>query len=107
MSILSNLEIQARMKKGELILDGDESRIRSCHYEVTPGKIIRTGDVEDRDQVVDWTDVEAHRADIEPVLPGAMVWMRTRERVKMPHDVCAFWWQTNTLSKQGLMLVNA
>jgi deoxycytidine triphosphate deaminase len=35
-----------------------------------------------------------------------MVWIRTRDKVKIPNDMVGFWWQTNTLSRQGLMLVN-
>jgi dCTP deaminase len=107
MTILSDVEIRKRIRLGELIPGGDESRIRSCHYEVSPGKIIRTGEVGNREQIVDWTHPQANQSEIETVQPGAMVWVRTRERVKMPNDVCAFWWQTNTLSRQGLMLVNA
>jgi hypothetical protein len=34
------------------------------------------------------------------------VWIRTKGNVSLPNDVCAFWWQTSTLSRKGLMLVN-
>jgi hypothetical protein len=35
-----------------------------------------------------------------------MVWIRTRDRVVIPSSIVGFWWQTNTLSRKGLMLVN-
>jgi hypothetical protein len=35
-----------------------------------------------------------------------MIWIRTHERVKIPTDLVGFWWQTNSLSRKGLMLVN-
>jgi hypothetical protein len=35
-----------------------------------------------------------------------MIWIRTLERVRIPHDLVGFWWQTNGLSREGLMLIN-
>jgi len=41
------------------------------------------------------------------VQPGAVVWIRVRERVAMPTNMCGLWLQTNTLSRKGLLLINA
>lgn len=40
------------------------------------------------------------------VEPRSLVWVRMLETAKLPANICSFWWQANTLSRKGLMLVN-
>jgi deoxycytidine triphosphate deaminase len=107
MTVLSDLEIRALISSGQLVPEGDLSKVSACAYEFRPGTVLRTGQVEDTQRVArDWTDGTSLPTDGYDIPPGELVWVRTRESVRMPENVCAFWWQTNTLSKQGLMLVN-
>lgn len=100
MTILSDTEILARMSDDTLILDGSPDLAKECSYSFRPGKAFPSSKNE---EAIDFTSSpESHL----PIEPGQMVWIRTRERVKMPPDLAGFWWQTNTLSRRGLMLVN-
>ncbi len=106
-SVLSDATIREGMGRGRLIKGGELARAVHCSYEFVPGKIYPGGLTEsDKDFVVDWTDgAAANRRFL--VHPGAMVWIRVREQVCMPNDVCGLWLQTNTLSRKGLLLINA
>jgi deoxycytidine triphosphate deaminase len=104
MGALSDGEIRERIAAGQLILGGDERKADASSYEFRAGMIVRTGRDDPAEAIVDWTDDTASA--IYYVEPGELVWVRTRETVDMPHDLCAFWWQTNRLSRYGLMLVN-
>ncbi len=101
MSILSDGEIREFIAKNELIIDGEIGNAKQCAYHCFPGKVFHSGP---EGAVVDWSKPNA--PEFVKILPGAMVWIRTRVVVKMPSNICAFWWQTNTLSRKGLMLVN-
>lgn len=101
MSILSDGEIREFIAKNELIIDGEIENARQCAYHCFPGKVFHSGP---EGAVVDWSKPDA--PEFVKIRPGAMVWIRTRVVVNMPSDICAFWWQTNTLSRKGLMLVN-
>ncbi len=105
MSVLSDNEIRDLISQRHLISDPVDDRIISCSYEFRPGVIISTGGNVDEHCVRDWTG-KTGSSDVYSVEPGALVWIRTLEKVAMPEDICAFWWQTNRLSRQGLMLVN-
>jgi deoxycytidine triphosphate deaminase len=104
MAVLSDGEIGERMARGELVVGGDPARTDASSYEFRAGLVVRTGD-DPAKSVIDWTDDPGPGAVYE-VQPGELVWVRTRETVALPPDICAFWWQTNRLSRQGLMLVN-
>ena len=41
------------------------------------------------------------------VRPGEIVWVRTRETIRVPVDHCAIWSQTHRYASRGLMLINA
>jgi len=93
------------MKAGRLVRNGEPARAVHCSYEFLPGKIYPGGVAEDdEDFVLDWTGSTANRRFM--VQPGAMVWIRVREQVSMPSDLCGLWLQTNTLSRKGLLLIN-
>lgn len=105
MSVLSDGEIRELISDRNLIVDAVDERIVSCSYEFRPGIIVSTGRDVDARCVLNWTG-QTGPTDIHSIKPGELVWVRTLEKVIMPKDVCAFWWQTNRLSRQGLMLVN-
>lgn len=105
MSVLSDDEIRDLIARSHLISDPVDDRIISCSYEFRPGVVVSTGRDVDERCVRDWTG-QTGSSDVYSIKPGELVWIRTLEKVQMPDDICAFWWQTNRLSQQGLMLVN-
>jgi deoxycytidine triphosphate deaminase len=100
-TVLSDLEIRRCIAAGNLVPGGDTACISECSYSFRPGRGFIAGD--DTDPVEFQTAVGPTRLTVHP---GKMVWIRTRDKVKFPNDMVGFWWQTNTLSRQGLMLVN-
>lgn len=104
--MLSDATIREQMGGGRLVKGGDVARAVHCSYEFLPAKIYPGGLTEnDAAFVVDWTDgAIGNRRFL--VQPGAMVWIRVREQVCLPDDVCGLWLQTNTLSRKGLLLIN-
>jgi deoxycytidine triphosphate deaminase len=96
MAVLSNSEILRRIGLGTLVPNADRNLVSECSYSFVPGAAFHPGREEAPiifpDEVV--------------VRPGEMIWIRTREQVSMPCDLAGFWWQTNSLSRRGLMLVN-
>lgn len=108
MTVLSDARIKALIKIGKLIVDGNDERVRGSSYSCRIEKIYPGGpgdnDQNNQPKVTNWatpSDNDAFR-----VQPRQLVWVRIREIVALPEDICAFWWQTNTLSRKGLMLVN-
>jgi len=101
MGVLSDTTVAARMAREELIERGDVALVGPCSYQFRAGKIITGGESA---EIIDWTNPPANAVFV--IKPSAMIWVRMRERVKLPNDICATWWQTNTLSKKGIMLIN-
>lgn len=101
MSILNDEKIREYIENGELIPGGDVNQVKQCAYHCRPGKIFHTGAEGD---VIDWG--QSTDPPFIKIKPGEMVWIRARIHVKLPPDICAFWWQTYSLSRKGLMLVN-
>lgn len=100
MTILSDAEIRGRILNASLVEESDINLAKECSYSFRAGKAFP---VKRTDKCIDF----AADADASLVIePGQMVWIRTRERVRMPMDLAGFWWQTNSLSRKGLMLVN-
>ena len=101
MSVLSDGELKARMGRGELVIGGDPDRASECSYSFVSGAAFLAGSHE---RPIEFPG-EANRAEVV-VKPGQMIWIRTQEQVAIPHDLVGLWWQTNGLSRKGLMLVN-
>jgi len=101
MGVLSDGQILDYIKRGELVLDADEKRAIGCAYEFTVGKIFESGT---DGKPIDWRGANGDEYFV--VKPGSLVWLRMKNTVKLSNDICAFWWQTNALSRQGLMPVN-
>lgn len=100
MSLLSDREIKARISKGRLVCGARLENAEECSYAFRAGRAFLAG--HDDHQI----DFAAKPDSTFAVEPGKMVWIRTLEHVSLPNDLAGFWWQTNTLSKKGLMLVN-
>lgn len=102
MSILSDDTLKAAVAAGQLIEGGDTRFVKYCAYQFTAEKVVPPGSAV---ETIDWSvpGSDSHYV----IEPGAIVWVRTRGRVKMPSDKCGFYWQTNSLARRGLMLVNS
>lgn len=96
--ILSDGTIRKLIITQNLIVDACLERVKGCSYRFTPCKIFHGG--ENR-AIIDFTEKK-----YDAVAPGEYVWVRMRESVKLPKDICAFWWQKNKLSRKGLVLMN-
>lgn len=98
MALLSDKALDLRFD--ELIEDGDRERIQHCAYMLLPDRVFATT-----------TDSRCNATQLGPVCyriePGALVWIRTKEIVKVPEDLCGIWSQTNHYAQRGLMLINA
>jgi deoxycytidine triphosphate deaminase len=112
MTVLSDRAITKRMD--ELLEGGRPEGIGNAEYYFLPGKLFPAGTTDDGHglEVIDWTAPldelkqlpQQKRA--HPIRPGELLMLRTRERVKMPDDMCGLWYQTDLLSRDGLLLVN-
>ena len=102
MSILSDSTILARISAGDLVINGDARHVEFCSYQFTPEKVLEPGA---DGRVLDWKACPDNAS--YSIRPGQLVWVRTRGEVTIPSDMCAFYWQTNTLARVGLMLVNS
>lgn len=100
MTVLSDTAIRDRMRVGDLVPDGNPDWAEECSYSFRPGRAFIAGEM---GSSIEFQSALAMDIVIEP---GKMVWVRTSDRVKLPNNMVGFWWQTNTLSRKGLMLVN-
>jgi deoxycytidine triphosphate deaminase len=100
MTILSDKTIKAYILTNDLVPNGKPGCVDNNSYHFTAGAAFKAGS----DQPA--IDFGAGGNPEVIIAPGEMTWIRTLEAVKLPHDVAGFWWQTNTLSRKGLMLVN-
>lgn len=101
MAVLSDTEILAHMANGLLVLNGDTARATECSYSFVSGSAFIPGEA--TGPIVFPGPVGNSEVTVKP---GQMIWIRTYERVKIPENFVGFWWQTNSLSRKGLMLVN-
>lgn len=109
MAAFSDTTIKERF--AELIEGGDTARAGGCQYYFLPGKLNPMGiDANGGGlPVIDWTTKQPSQWPAETafaMLPGSLLTLRTRERVRMPADCCGLWYQTDSLSRNGVMLVN-
>ncbi|HEY0071746.1 MAG TPA: hypothetical protein VGE04_17420, partial [Chloroflexia bacterium] len=102
--ILIDSEIEARITSDQLISDHDPENIRNCGYILRAGKVfhVETGE---EDELKTATNQSKKR--VWEIGPSEILVMRTREKVKMPNDLCATYAPLFRLSSQGVMLLNA
>lgn len=99
--MLSDITIRQYIARNLLVPNGDPAKATQAAYHFSAGKVFTGG----KDcQVLDWGIPQP--TDHYKIAPGAMVWVRMREAVSLPDDICAVWWQTHSLSKRGIMLIN-
>jgi deoxycytidine triphosphate deaminase len=102
MTVLSEVTIRECLRAGQIIAHGDERNVSGVSYSCHAAKIFPggTGDPEEKQSIlVDWTD--SATASVYRIQPRQLVWVRMRETVRLPPNICAFWWQTNTFIAQG------
>jgi deoxycytidine triphosphate deaminase len=105
-TVLSDKTIKASLGSEQpLVVDGDLGRAEHCSYEFTAGKLY-FGGVGIDEKVVSPVLFDGADSKSALVKPGALVWVRSRELVKMPANRVGLWIQTNTLSRKGLLLLN-
>lgn len=95
MTVLSDRTLRDRISKGDFILNGDANAAIHCSYEFTAAKVFRGGS--DKGELVE---------DQVLINPAELVWIRAKEQVKMPCNNVGVWFQTQTLAKRGLLLLN-
>jgi len=101
MTVLSDATIREYIGSGDLVPGGNKKWAEECSYSFRPGRGFMAG--EDGEPVEFQTPTGAASITVHP---GKMVWIRTSDKVRIPEAIVGFWWQTNTLSRKGLMLVN-
>src|SRR5262249_39093751 len=78
--------------------------IKNCAYTLRAGKVFQTET--GKEELLGSTDGNS-RSIVWEIGPSETLIVRTREKVKMPNDLCATYAPLYRLSKQGVMLLNA
>lgn len=111
MTILSEATIKVLVEQGQLIRQGSVDHVRGSSYACHAARVFPGGPGEpgiEQDHR-DWTaeaKTAVSRTDFYRIAPRQIVWVRIREALCLPDDTCAFRWQTNSLSRKGLLLLN-
>lgn len=102
--ILTDVKIKKRIDSEGLLSDYDEASIKNCGYSLRIGKVFQpqTG----KEEILN-VPVGNTVARVWQIGPSETLVIRTREKVKMPKDLCAIYSPLHGLSRQGLMLINA
>jgi len=96
MAVLSDKTLREKIANNELIFNGKPARATHCSYEFTAAKIIFGGSSEFK------TISESG----EMIPPARLVWVRARETISVPPNMVGLWIQTQSLSRQGVLLLN-
>jgi len=96
--VIANEELTAELGQGRLVINFDVRRIQPCSYDMRVGTVFRDG------QVI----TDAHPKGNEQLIirPGEVISMFTLEEVSLPSDVIATAFPMNSLSSQGLLVLN-
>jgi deoxycytidine triphosphate deaminase len=106
MTILSDTTIREFIKRNELIVNGDPSFARNCAYEFKAARVVYGGTDPNLHQVTA-VDLTSGTATTAVIPPSGVVWVRSREQVRISHAMVGLWVQTNSLSRTGLLLLNS
>jgi deoxycytidine triphosphate deaminase len=105
MTALSDRTIRERIERNELVIGGEPVRAKHCAYEFRAGRVVYGGTTPEHTvRSIDLTRPDSGTAVIAPT---AVVWIRSREQVRIPGDMVGMWIQTNSLSRRGLLLLNS
>ncbi|MHC4478187.1 MAG: dCTP deaminase domain-containing protein [Planctomycetota bacterium] len=96
MAVLSDKTIKERIKKGELVPNGNLDSATHCSYEFTAALMLRGGSEEGERILEKAVAIE----------PAQLVWIKAREKISMPANMVGVWIQTQALARQGLLLLN-
>jgi len=96
MAVLSAKTIKERIAKNELIPKGNADSATYCTYEFTAALMLRGGSHQ-AEQIT-----EAGVA----IEPAQLVWVKAHEEISVPANMVGLWIQTQTLARQGLLLLN-
>lgn len=99
MTILSDLDIEERMKAGELILGGEPAQLGPACYELRMGTVYY--DLTEADKRID-----ASSMGTIIIKPGHRVVLITQEEMAVPHDLIARVTSKGSLFSVGLSPVN-
>jgi deoxycytidine triphosphate deaminase len=106
--ILSDHEIKIRVAKDKLLEFHEPELIKYCGYELTLGKGVEpdTGDLLSIEPKSRWWRALQKRPKCFVVNPSETMIAITKEKLNMPHDLCATYGQLNRWANRGLMLLN-
>lgn len=96
--VIANEELTSELRQGRLVINFDLRRIQPCSYDMRVGTVFRDG------QAI----TDAHPKGNEQLIirPGEVISMFTLEEVSLPSDVIATAFPMNSLSSQGLLVLN-
>lgn len=96
MTVLSDKTIKEKMSRNELVPKGNLNSAEFCSYEFTAAVMLRGGSgcFEPIDEL--GTEIK----------PAELVWIKAHEEISVPLNMVGLWIQTQTLSRQGLLLLN-
>jgi len=96
MTVLSDKTIKEKIANNELVPNGNADNAMHCSYEFT-AKLMLRGDSKKAEKITEPGI---------PIEPAQLVWIRAREEISMPAKMVGLWIQTQTLARQGLLLLN-
>jgi dUTPase len=96
MPVLSDGTIRGEIQAGRLITGGDLTQAVHCCYEFSADVLFRGAGKRP----------EPASPDGLTIGPAELVWVRAKEKIAVPADRVGVWMQTQTLSRQGLLLLN-
>ena len=99
MTFLNDKEINAQLSKEKLVVNSDPSKVRSCYYDLTIGNVFFP--------TRPFFPINSeNKPEYFCIDPMGIVWIRMKEILNLPENVCGFLFQTNSFSKKGLSILN-
>lgn len=102
--VLIDTEIQHRITHEQLLTNHEPGNIKNCGYSLRAGKVFQANSGEE-DLLGIGTG--STRKVVWEIGPAEVLVVMTREKVKIPSDLCASYAPLYHLSNQGVMLLNA
>lgn len=96
MAVLSDKTIKRMIQKNELVPSGNTDSATHCSYEFTAALILKGGSPKAEPIIESGVVIE----------PAQLVWLRAQEEISIPAGMVGLWIQTQTLARQGLLLLN-